>query len=61
MVIKYHKKYMTRLAGVYLDKYGMLGYDEAKKWYNDFLPVDIRTRIRPFILAEAERRNLEVS
>jgi len=60
MVIQYHKLYMRRLAEVYLSKYGMLGYEDASKWFNEFLDDGLRARIKPYISALAEERNLEV-
>ena len=51
---------MNRLADIYLKKYGMLGYDVARKWYDEFLDDGIRARIKPYISALAEERNLEI-
>lgn len=60
MVIKYHYKYMVRLANVYLQTYSKYGYEEASKWYNEFLDASHRKRIGPFIRSVAEEQNLEV-
>lgn len=60
MIIRYHKLYMERLADIYLTKYGMLGYEEASKWFDNFLDKGLRYRIKPYISALAEGRNLEI-
>lgn len=32
-VLEYHDKLLERLANVYLDKYELHGYEEARKWH----------------------------
>ena len=59
MLIEYHWKYMTMLAKRYLNIYSKYGYDDAKKWYDEFLTDGLRKRIRPFISSVAESQNLE--
>lgn len=51
---------MRRLADIYLKKYGMLGYEEAKEWYGTFLDDDLRSKIKPYIRMLAEERDLQV-
>jgi len=60
-VIEYHPLYMRRLADVYLTKYGMLGFDAARKWFDTFLTTDLKKRIKPYIQTLAEERNLELT
>ena len=60
MVIEYHPLYMRRLAGVYLDKYCMHGYESARKWFDEFLNDGMKARMKTYISALAEERDLEV-
>ena len=59
MVIEFHPKYMTHLAQRYLSIYGKFGYDEAKKWYHEFLTPELRQRIGNYIRAEAGDQGLD--
>lgn len=46
---KWSKKYIARLADVYLQKYDTLGYAEAKAWYDEFLSAELRRLVHPVI------------
>ena len=60
MLIQYNHMYMTRLAKIYLATYSKYGYEEASKWYHNFLDDGLRKRIDPFIRRVAEEQNLEM-
>ena len=53
----YEVKYLERLAKVYLDKYEKSGYAEAKKWYDEFLPADLKALIKPYVEREVASRS----
>jgi len=45
----YHRKYLGRLADVYLEKYNRDGFATAKAWYDEFLSDELREQVRPHI------------
>lgn len=58
MVIEYHHKYLEHLARRYLSIYGKYGYDEAKKWFDEFLTKELRVRVKPIIHTVANDQGL---
>lgn len=59
MSTNYNKKYLERLADVYIEKYDTLGYQEAIKWYKTFLNPELRKLVHPVIVEKvhAQRGN----
>lgn len=53
---KWDRKYLERLAEVYLEKYSVLGYKEAKKWYSEFLTTELRKLVHPIIVEKVETK-----
>lgn len=48
-----HKRFVDRLAQVYLFKHESYGFAEAKKWFEEFVPLEDRETIRDAVIALA--------
>jgi hypothetical protein len=55
----YEKKYLQRLAKVYIDRYEKEGAESAKDWWQNFLNKDIRKEMKSYIAEEIARRSRE--
>lgn len=53
--MKYHSKYLMRLAEVYVDRLHTHGAAAAQAWYNDFLTDDLRPKVKPYIALVLDR------
>lgn len=60
MLVDKHPQYLLRLAQVYLDFYEKLGYAEASAWYERTLDDEHKQAVRPYILLEAQAREINM-
>lgn len=59
MIIKHHKKYLERLANIYVDKFLKDGEDKALSWADRLLTASDMQALAPYARREFTRRGVK--